>query len=308
MDYTQLLNTMIVFIVMMTIGYVGARSGKLSGDFTKGANMLVLNVFLTASVLNSVIGDQPELSAAQLWHVMLLTTLSLVLCYVVGAVIMRIFRLGGNDTAIMELLMSVPNTMFVGLPIVQELFGSTAVLYLAMSCIPFNVILYSYGVWRLISSKGDKSAHMRLKDVLSIPLIATVLSLLVFFLHIPVPGAAAKLITTLAPATMPISMIVIGATLGRVHLMDAFREKRVYIVCLFRLLMAPLLTWFLLGFLTTDPILLATCVIIAGCPSGIICTVLALQYGHNAELSSKGVLAATTLSMLTLPIIATFLV
>lgn len=308
MDYTQLLNTMIVFIVMMTIGYVGARSGKLSGEFTKGANMLVLNVFLTASVLNSVIGDQPELSAAQLWHVMGLTTLTLIICYVVGAFIMRIFKLGGDDNAIMELLMDVPNTMFVGLPIVQELFGSTAVLYLAMSCIPFNVILYSYGVWRLKSSKGAEGGPMRLKDILTVPLIATILSLFVFFLHIPVPSAAAKLITTLAPATMPISMIVIGATLGRVHLMDAFREKRVYIVCFFRLLVAPLLTWFLLSFLTSDPILLATCIIIAGCPSGVICTVMALQYGHNAELSSKGVLAATTLSMLTLPIIATFLV
>lgn len=307
MDYTQLINTMIVFIAMMTIGYVGARKKVLTPEFSQAASKLVLNVFLTASVLNSVIGDQPELSAAQLWHVMLLTTLALLLCYVLGALIMR-FCLKGEDNAIIELLMDVPNTMFVGLPIVQELFGSAAVLYLAMSCIPFNVLLYGYGVWRLKSSKGGKGARMRVKDVVTVPLVATVLSLFVFFFRIPIPGAAAKLITTLAPATMPISMIVIGATLGRVHLLDAFKEPRVYFVCLIRLIAAPLLAWFLLGFLTTDAILLATCVIIAGCPSGVICTVLALQYGHNAELSSKGVLASTTLSMITLPIIASFLV
>lgn len=307
MDYTQLINTMIVFIAMMTIGYVGARKKVLTPEFSQAASKLVLNVFLTASVLNSVIGDQPELSAAQLWHVMMLTTLALLLCYVLGALIMR-FCLKGEDNAIIELLMDVPNTMFVGLPIVQELFGSAAVLYLAMSCIPFNVLLYGYGVWRLKSSKGGKGARMRVKDVVTVPLVATVLSLFVFFFRIPIPGAAEKLITSLAPATMPISMIVIGATLGRVHLLDAFREPRVYFVCLVRLIAAPLLAWFLLGFLTTDAILLATCVIIAGCPSGVICTVLALQYGHNAELSSKGVLASTTLSMITLPIIASFLV
>lgn len=308
MDYSQLFNTMVVFIVMMTIGYVGSRKKVLTPEFSQAASKLVLNVFLTASVLNSVIGDQPELSAAQLWTVMGLTSLSLLLCYVLGALIMRIFKLGGKDNAIMELLMDVPNTMFVGLPIVQELYGSTAVLYLAMSCIPFNVILYSYGVWRLKSSKGGEGSKMRLKDILSVPLIATVLSLLVFFLHIPVPGVAQKLITTLAPATMPISMIVIGATLGRVNLLDAFREKRVYIVCFFRLLVTPVLVWLLFSFLTTDAVLLATCVIIAGCPSGIVCTVLSLQYGHNAELSSKGVLASTTLSMISLPLLVTLLV
>lgn len=307
MDYTQLINTMIVFVIMMTIGYVGARKKVLTPDFTQAASKLVLNVFLSASVLNSVIGDQPELSAAQLWHVILMTALALLLCYVLGSVVMKLC-LKGDDNAIIELLMDVPNTMFVGLPIVQELFGSTAVLYLAMSCIPFNMVLYGYGVWRLKSSKGGDGTRMRLKDVITVPLIATVVSLFVFFFHIPVPGAVNKLITSLAPATMPISMIVIGATLGRVHLLDAFKEVRVYYVCLVRLIAAPLLAWFLLSFLTTDAVLLATCVIIAGCPSGVICTVLALQYGHSAELSSKGVLASTTLSMITLPIIASFLV
>ena len=308
MDYTQLLNTMIVFVVLMTIGYVGARKKIFGSEFTQASSRLVLNVFLTASVLNSVTGDQPNLSASQLWHVMLLTSLSIVLCYILGAIVIRIFSPGSDNSAIMELLTSVPNTMFVGLPVVQELFGSTAVLYIAMSCIPFNVLLYSYGVWRLKSSKGGKGERIRIKDVITIPFIATVVSLFVFFFHIPMPGAAAKLINILAPATMPISMIVIGSTLGRVHLLDAFKEKRVYIVCLFRLIAAPLLTWFALSFLTSDPILLATCVILAGCPSGVICTVMALQYGHNAELSSKGVLASTTLSMITLPVIASFLV
>lgn len=308
MDYTQLLNTMIVFVVLMTIGYVGARKKIFGSEFTQASSKLVLNVFLTASVLNSVTGDQPNLSASQLWHVMLLTSLSIVLCYILGAIVIRIFSPGSDNSAIMELLTSVPNTMFVGLPVVQELFGSTAVLYIAMSCIPFNVLLYSYGVWRLKSSKGGKGERIRIKDVITIPFIATIVSLFVFFFHVPMPGAAAKLINILAPATMPISMIVIGSTLGRVHLLDAFKEKRVYIVCLFRLIAAPLLAWFALSFLTSDPILLATCVIIAGCPSGVICTVMALQYGHNAELSSKGVLASTTLSMITLPVIASFLV
>lgn len=307
MDYTQLLNTMVVFVVLMTIGYVGARKNVLTAEFTKGANKLVLNVFLSASVLNSVIGDQPEMSASQLWHVILLTTLAIVICYIVGAMMVRVLKIK-NDAAITELLMSVPNTMFVGLPIVQELFGSTAVLYLAMSNIPFNVLLYSYGVWRLKSSKGEDGEKVRIKDMLSVPLIATLISLFIFFLRIPVPGAIVKLTTTMAPATMPLSMLVIGATLGRVNLLDAFKEKRVYLVCLFRLIAAPILAWFLLSFITTDAVLLATCVIIAGCPSGIICTVLALQYGHNAQLSSKGVLASTTLSMLVLPVIASFLV
>lgn len=305
-DFSLLFNTMIVFLALMTIGYVGARMKVLTKEFSKAANKLVMNVFLSASVLNSVLGEQPELSGGQLWHVMLMMSLTMLLCYVVGAAAGRIFRLGGDDRAVMEMLMNVPNTMFVGLPIVQELFGPTAVLYLALSCIPFNVLLYSYGVWRFTCDKGG-GGKFSLKTLFNIPFIATLVSLVVFFFHIPIPAVGTKLIGTLAATTMPMSMIVIGATLGSVNLLDAFREKRVYIVSFFRLLVAPVLAWLMLSLLTNDPILLATGVIIAGCPSGVIVTVLSLEYDHNAVFSSKGVLAATSLCMLTLPLVISVL-
>lgn len=101
---------------------------------------------------------------------------------------------------------------------------------------------------------------------------------------------------------MPVSMIVIGATLGDVKLTDAFREKRVYILCLMRLVIIPAVTLFVLRMLTDNAELLASTVIMAACPSGVAVTVLALQYDYDATFTSKGVLATTVLSMVTLPV------
>ena len=206
MDYSQLIDTMIIFVVLMVIGYCGARMNALTADFSKAASKLVMNVFLSASVLNSVIGQRPDLETRQLLYTLLVLSLVLLLCYVLGALVVRLFKMGGDIAPIMELLLTVPNTMFVGLPIVQELYGPTAVLYMAISCIPFNVLLYSYGIWRLKSGKGLEGGRMRIRDMMTVPLIVTLISVVVFAFNIKLPPFAVRLTTTLSNATMPMSM------------------------------------------------------------------------------------------------------
>ena len=299
MDLSALLTKMVIFVVLMVIGYIGARTTLLNGEFTKAASKLTLNVFMSATILNSVIANPPELSGGELAAVMLACCVSIGLGYLLSALIVRLLPFNRERKPLMELLISVTNTMFIGVPVAEPVFGSQAVFYIAMSCIPFNVLLYTYGVWRM--NQSGERVKLHLKDMVCVPLIATVAALLIFVLDIPVPAVAKELCSTLSAATMPMSMLVIGSSLGRVSLLDAFKEKSLYFVSLVRLVLVPLLTLPVLRLITADPVLLGAMVIIAGCPSGIVVTVLAIQYGRDAEYTSKGILLNTVLSMVTLP-------
>ena len=299
MDLSALLTKMVIFVVLMVIGYIGARTKLLNNEFTKAASKLTMNVFMTASILNSVIANPPQLSGGELAAVMLACCVSIGLGYLLSALMVRLLPFNRERKPLMELLISVTNTMFIGVPVAEPVFGSQAVFYIAMSCIPFNVLLYTYGVWRM--NQSGERVKLHLKDMVCVPLIATVAALLIFVLDIPVPAVAKELCSTLSAATMPMSMLVIGSSLGRVSLLDAFKEKSLYFVSLVRLVLVPLLTLPVLRLITADPVLLGAMVIIAGCPSGIVVTVLAIQYGRDAEYTSKGILLNTVLSMVTLP-------
>ena len=102
-------------------------------------------------------------------------------------------------------------------------------------------------------------------------------------------------------------MVVIGSSLGRVNLLDAFREKSLYLASLFRLILVPLLAWPLLCLVTGDEILRATALVFCACPSGVLVSILAIQYGRDVEYASKGVLLSTALSMLTIPLLVALL-
>ena len=299
MDLSALLTKMVIFVVLMVIGYIGARTTLLNGEFTKAASKLTLNVFMSATIINSVIANPPQLSGGELAAVMLACCVSIGLGYLLSALMVRLLPFNRERKPLMELLISVTNTMFIGVPVAEPVFGSQAVFYIAMSCIPFNVLLYTYGVWRM--NQSGERVKLHLKDMVCVPLIATVAALLIFVLDIPVPAVAKELCSTLSAATMPMSMLVIGSSLGRVSLLDAFKEKSLYFVSLMRLVLVPLLTLPVLRLITADPVLLGAMVIIAGCPSGIVVTVLAIQYGRDAEYTSKGILLNTVLSMVTLP-------
>lgn len=303
MDFSPLFAKLLTFIVLMLVGYAGARKKILCPGFAKSLSWLVMDVFLSCTILNSVISGDLDISGAQLVKVILLLSLVMLISYAFGALSARIFFRGRENAPVFELLISVMNNIFIGLPVAEALYGSIAVLYCALSCIPYNLLLYSYGVWRLRSGKAlDGDAAFKIKDVLTVPFFATLAALLVFIFNIQFPYILRELISTTANATMPASMIVIGATLGNVKIADGFKERYVYLVSLMRLIIIPAAVWFIVGLLSTDATLVSTCTIIAACPSAVVVSILALQNDYDAAFSSNAVLVTTALSMLSLPV------
>ena len=299
-----LFQKLILFLALMLVGYVGARRGSFGPDFARSASKLTLNVFMTATILYSVVNNPPSMSGGELAWSLLVAFLVLLLGYVVSAVLTRLLPVNPERKPIFELLISVMNPMFIGVPVAEVLLGSQGVFYIALSNAFFNLLLFTYGVWRI---KAGERSKLRLKDMITMPLIATVLSVVIFALRVPCPDFLKSMLGTVSPATMPMSMVVIGASLGKVKLVDTFKEKSLYLVSFFRLLLMPLLTWLLFQVLPADPMLRSAMLIVSACPSGIIVSILCLQYSKDVEYSSKGILLDTALSMLTIPLLAQFL-
>ncbi len=299
-EMSVLLEKMLIFLVLMVIGWALANKGMLDKNSTRAVSSLTLNVFMCATIIGSGLGMDRALGLRELGWLMLVVFLMQILGYLVAAFVTHITPGDPEHTPVFELLMSMGNNMFIALPIVQSIYGATAAFYVALSCLPFNVLLYTYGVYRLKSGQGGA---LRLKDILSMPLCATLVSLLILLLHIPVPGPVRSLISAMSGATMPLSMLVIGASLGSVSLLEAFKNGRLYLASAVRLLLIPLLTWALLRLFVSDQELLMTMVIIAACPSAVLVTVLSVQYGRDSVFSAEGTLQNTALSLVTIPLL-----
>jgi len=303
MHIKTLIEIVAVLVVLMLVGYIGAKRGIFTPQVTKAMSWIVFNIFLVSSVFDSICDDVPALSGAELFRMLWVLSLCIVLCYIIAILALRPILKRSPAAAIAEICVSAMNTLLFGLPIVQQVYGSMAVLYMGLSSVPFNIILYSYGALRLDAAREGRKGGMNLKRIFTPIFIATILGLVFLLAKLPIPGLIKKYLDITAAATLPMSMIVLGATMGAGNLAEAFTDKRVYLIAFVRLVLCPALVFLALSPLALDPILLRTAVVIAGCPCGVVVPVLALQYDQDALFASRSVMASTLLSVITLPII-----
>lgn len=300
MSFSVLLGKMLIFVVLMVIGYLCVRTGYVSKAFVKDASKLTINVFLVASIINSVFASEMSLGIGEIAKI--IGIMSLV--YVVGAVIAfaaaKLAKLPPDREPVFEAVTAIGNNMFIALPVVQQVYGAQGVFYVSMSSLPVNLILYTYYVYRL--TQGRENTGLNIKDVFSAPLVATIVSLVIFASGIGVPQIIKDVISAMSAATMPLSMLVVGASLGGISFADTFKDKDTYLSGVLRLAVIPLASYFVLKMIPMDYLLLKTAVIIAASPGAIVCTVLSVQYGRDYVFSSKAILLTTILSMITIPV------
>ena len=300
MQMSALLTKLALFVIVMLIGMYGAKKRILKADFNRGLTWLVINVFLVASIFSSVLSmDASSLSAKEFGTIMLLLWVTYILLYVISAIVVRVLPLDREKAPQLELLMSSINTLFVTLPVVETIYGAKGAFIVALGCIPFNVLLFTYGVARM---RGKSERGFRIKDILSAPLLATVAATLLFLLRVPVPTPVRGILSAISAATVPLSMLLVGASLGNVEMGKALRDRSMLLLTAERFLLAPIVTFFLMKLICADEMLRNIMVITAATPSAIIVTALSLQNGKDGEYPSEGILLTTVLSMIALPI------
>lgn len=300
MQMSALLTKLALFVIVIVIGMIGAKKKILKPDFNRGLTWLIMNVFLVASIISSVLSmDASTITASELGTIMLIDVATYVVLYALAALVIRLLPVEKEKKPQLELLMSTVNTLFVTLPVVETIYGAKGAFIVALGCIPFNAILFTYGIARL---RGSTEGGFRLKDILSTPLVATLCALLLFVLRIPVPDAVRGILSSISAATVPLSMLLVGASLGNVELGKALRDKSMLYLAAERFLLAPLVMYLVMGLICPDPMLRNIMVITAATPSAILVTALSLQTGKSGEYASEGIMLTTLLSMVMIPL------
>ena len=102
-------------------------------------------------------------------------------------------------------------------------------------------------------------------------------------------------------------MLIIGSTLAGIPLRDVFSDFRVYIVTIVRLIIVPVLTFFLLHLFVTDALMLGVLTALSAMPSATNTTMLCMEYGGNEQFAAKGVFLTTLFSVVTIPLLLSLL-
>ncbi len=299
MDMSQVISQMGILVFIMVVGFICARLGVTGPEFNRRASGVVMNVLLVFTVLYSVMNTDMEMDIAGVGFTILVFVVMFVVLAALGWVTATVLKPGRERKGITFFAVTFANTVFLGFPVIEAIYGADGIFIAAISNIPFNFLAYTLGMGAV---KGGKEG-LSVKQALSPPLLASVAAVLLFLSGIEVPAFISSACGTLSGATIPMSMLIVGTSLGSVPLKKAAGNWRVYVVAAVKLLIAPVLVWLVVKLFVTDELLLGVTVILASAPTAMLATIFAIQAERDEGYASECVFIGTVLSAVTMPLI-----
>ena len=290
---------LLVLFGFMLIGYLSYKKKWISDDTSSQISGLIVNIFNPALIISGVIGSVGNGN----WNLVIMDLILAVILFVVLILIspafVRILGVKKDERNIYAVMLIFSNLGFMGIPIIEELYGRGAIFYVALYTLVYNILFYTYGIYLF-----EKERAMQTGQKAKIILVACLAALLIFAFQIDAPAPAVSFVQYLGNAAIPLSMIITGVSLAKMPLIEVFKDIKMYQFTFLKMLVIPMIAAFAIRLFHLDPVLSGIMVLMFGMPNGSMAVMMAIDYGLDSSICSRGIVLTTLLSIITLPIVA----
>ena len=233
------MSNLILLFVCLIIGIVLKKSKIIPENFHTSLNAFVINISLSAFSLYYI--SKIELNSSVIYTVLV------VWIGIFGAILFfaglgKIF--GWKSPLIGALIMCAGfgNTSFVGIPLIQAMYGEEGLKTVMLVDQPGFVALSTVGILVANFYSGSKDSLLKhLSKILKFPpFIAFVIALLLNIFFIEIPKDFDEVLMKLGATTVPLALVSVGSQMQwkKIEKKEGFH---LFIGLLFKLVLLPLL-------------------------------------------------------------------
>ncbi len=302
--YLTVLKQLLIMLVISLLAFAFSKKNKFGNSESRFLSRILLYFVNPCLIFSSF---DREFDIEKLKELAFVILLSLCLHLVMTAVVSIFIHSKGKEAKSLDGLEKIgivfTNSGFIGIPLINGVFGQEGVFYLTGYLAVFNVYLWTYGEYQM-------SHRFSLKKVLTNPNVLAVLcGLVLFCLPFKLPEIIAKPLSYISEMNTALSMFLLGL------LFASFKKTgntpysmRIVKVCLLRLIICPLVclllviaVWKLLAGgagLRTE---VFVAFIASLCPVGMSVSSFACVFDRDASYASLMVLVTSALCIISVP-------
>lgn len=292
---TLLLSLFIVF------GY-GLRKLRLCANNAGTViSSLLMNFFMPVFMIKIIMENISLETISDGRYYLIAACLIIVVTYFLAVFSMKPFEKHPTKYTIFVFALVFPNFGFMGQPIVEAVYGSSAMFDWAMYTLPYYLVVNVLGLYVM---RPNKNSRMKLSQILNPLTLSIPIGLILAFLKVSFPPVVQDFITMASQCVVPLSMVLTGFVLAGESLKKMFLNPKIYITSGLRLLGLPLILLILLYLLGIRGLKLAIPVLITAMPVAVNGVMLAELYGSDSEMAAQSTFISTLLSIFTIPLLA----
>ena len=299
-------NTILAIFFMLALGYIAKKAGYLKEEDIGVINKIILYLCLPAFVINGVMGSKLNMA-------MFITPGAGVICegivLCVAFLICKLFKFNKDLTYGVMLCSAFANTGFLGYPVVSSLFNSrlampSAVIFDQFGMQFFLVIIAPILASWILGKNQEISKTRNFFELFKKP-VFPVLILSLIFHNIKMPEFFMMATGMLGKSIVPLAMMVIGLNLKTSSIFKYI--KPLFVVICLKLLLLPLLMYFLLTLLDIDGTVLKVVVLQASLATAVLSGILVAENKGDGTFASSAIFVTTLLDVAMIPLVASIL-
>jgi len=300
MNLSGVIMQLISLFLMIFVGYIVAHCGIMTPEFRARLSSFTLSCVAPFAILSSVLeSDTPPATMISAVGMAFLFYLLMCVC---AAVLVRLVRTKKEDRGWDQLMIIFTNVGFMGIPVIQSVYGAGGVARLSMFILMFNLFFFSYGM--LLIASGEK---INFKAMLNPCIIGALCGLICGVTGLHFPRVIESTMSAIGAMNTPLAMMIIGGSLAHSDVRTSLKNPRLYRVCFLRMVITPLLILLATRFLPVEPMLIGISVLLASMPVAGNCAMIANIYAPSDMTASHATIISTLASALTLPAICALL-
>lgn len=302
MAFSNLLVSMLTLLIMIVPGFIFKRKAMVNEDHIKSMSNILINLMVPCIIISSFqIEFSKELSMevlkiGGLWAVMIAVSAVFVFA------IVKTMKFTKIEQGILSAVIMIPNTGFVGIPVIEAFFGAEGLFYISICEIVSDIFVFSivYQImFRSVGVKGKRSV----KEFLNPPMVAILIGYTLFLLDIRLPEFAGNAVSKIGSASTAIAMFVLGAQLEKLNFKSFIGKPKLYIGVFVRLVVMPAIAAALLLFGLGEKSFMATVFVLAwAMPAGIFSVIFSEKLGSDPSFAAENVMLSNVICLISIPV------
>lgn len=304
--FLRSISGILVILGMILVGFIIGEKGWFDDKSRGLIAKLVTQVALPCYMLYTITQRFTAADLLKMLPALRFPALSMVILLGIATGVARIFAVRQDRRGLFISMFFNSNTIFVGLPINQALFGDASIPYVLIYYMCNTTFFWTLGTY-LIQRDGEGEAQFdlktSLKKVFSPPLMGFLLGLVLVMLQIKLPAFLASDLQYLGNLTTPLSMIFIGLSVSHVGVKQLVLGKEQLLILLGRFLVAPLLMASIVYWVPLPSLMKQVFIIQSAMPVMTNAPVVARLYGADSDYAAVMVTETTLATMVVIPIL-----
>ena len=266
----------------------------------------VFYIFGPALVFDSLVTT--AVSAGDIGRIGLTVLATTGLLWLVGITAGWLLHLERPTQAAFLTAILLANTGNYGLSVNLFAFGEAGLAWAAVYFTVGSVVTSGLGVY--LSAAGRAPASLALRRVVTVPILhAAILGVAFSLAGWQLPEPVAKASHLLGQASVPVMLTVLGLNLVATFRgeSDGVHWPALATLTALRLVVAPLLTWAVTGFVGLEGLARDVTVVESAMPTAVMTIILANEFESDAPFASLAVLSTTLASLVTVTVLLNIL-